>query len=1496
MRNRLLLALFFSLGLAINAMAQEKHKPFTVDSLLMTDLTEKFRTVGDYYTKDASKSLSDINYLWTTNLMLDEQKKQLQEVCLVLLDLKLGVYPFYVSYFDAVALLIRRNADQDAFHEFHSSVMYCLTGKTPSRELPIYLAKVNLLLESLALEKSNTEAWYCREAVYSIAFDSVPYFEFKSVNLACIVRNDSACIYKTHGRYFPLSQEWIGSKGKVYWDRESLSRDEVYATLSEYRINTKVTNYTADSVVMYHGGFLKKPLVGKLEDKVMVDVDHNKAIYPKFSMYPGNSVVINLFKNITYEGGFSVEGARIIGFPSTNFLPVVSISRNNELFMELRSKEFVIQPDRFVSSRAIATLYFGTDSIYHPGVKARYNLETNELVLTRTEEGLSQSPFFNSYHRIDMQPEALYYKLDDNKINFEAVRGIRSKGEALFESSDYFSGYRYDKLQGIDEVNPVLRLATFARNRGTTRFYATDYADYIRMPIEQVRAQLIKLANSGFLIYDIDEDFVAIKSRLNEFLASHNGVKDYDIIQFNSTVEKGANALLNLSTMDLTIMGVDRVMLSDSQYVYVVPKDGKIILHRNRDFNFIGKVHAGFFDFYAHECSFNYDKFKINLPQVDSLVISVPSWEVDQGGYRHLEKVRNVIADMSGELEIDGPDSKSGRKSYPEFPRFTSKDNSFVYYDRKDIVKGVYKRDNFYYSVDPFSMDSLNRLPTENIRFRGRLISGNILPDIDEPLCVQRDYSLGFQRVIASPGLPMYNGKGSFSDTLRLSNKGLRGSGSLNYLASVTKSPDFLFCPDSTLAKVKDYKLSRRIGTSENPDVNVTDANIKWLPGNDVMYVSNAGKEKFDMFNNKATLNGNLALSPGGLKGKGLLAFEDAEVKSNTYTFIANAFTSDTADFTLYTPDHKEEALKVHVFRTEIDFMRRQGHFTASGKGALMEFPVNKINCVVDEFDWLMDKRQLQLVNQTSFTREKYMNMTPEELINLDAAAERYVSTDPKQDSLRFFAMTALYDLNTNLLEVEDARILRIADAAIFPKDGKLVIGKEGVIGELKQASILASRENKYHNIYNASVKVESKNSYKAKGLYDYTPSDGEVETIDIRHVAVDRKGNTFALASIPDSLNFKLNRYFDFAGNMELHAEKKPIYFEGGYRLRHECYKVRQEWIKINAELDPKKIQIPVEGDIENTGNGKLRVSVFYSQTENTLRPGFFAKPDNVTDLDLISAQGTLLYDPQRGEFRVTTPQKQKDITIAGNSLSLNTSRCSLQGEGKINLTGDLGRLTMNSAGRVYHSTINDSTSVNLLMALDFLFSDEALKVMADDLNASDLKGIDISNTNYTKPLREFIGQEEADKLLVELSLYGQYRKFPEVLDHSIVFTDLTLVWNQDTRSYLNVGQIGVSNIKRTSVNRYVKGYVEVIKRRTGDMFNIYLEASPEKWYFFSYSGGTMQALSSNKDFNDKLTGLKEDQRVIKGGDGEQSYQFIISTSDKKTTFLRKMKQLNNE
>ena len=1493
-RRKVSLVVFlFFVAAIFKANAQVQPSGFSSDtSKFISELTTRFQQVGEINEAEAKLLLSSFTYQWESKLLTYPQKLQAQSVCIALSEQKLQVAPYYLLYFKTLTILVKQSASPSAFDLFHKGVMYCIEGKNPSRTLLKYLTQTDLIVSKNDLMFSNTEAWHARNGSYTFAFDTVPFFNFKSIDLACVVRNDSACIYETKGKFYPLTQMWYGNGGKVYWERAGLARDVVYAKLFDYKINTRLISYTADSVLFYHGGYFKKFLPGKLEDKAMVDITAESATFPKFTMKKGDQIYINLFKDVEFFGGFNLQGSRVIGTPADDGFSRIEIKRNNIPFISLKSAEFAIRPDRFVSSRASVLIFIENDSIFHPSVQVRYNLSANELVMSRGDEGLGQSPFFNSYHHLDMYNEAIYWKLNEETMSLEDLKGIRTKSEATFESSDYFSAYRFDKMQGIDDVNPAMLVSAYVRKHRTDKFYAEDYATWAKKPLEQIVVQLIKLANAGFLNYEIDQRFATVRPRLNEFLAARSGVKDSDVILFNSLVEKGSNAQLDLKNFRLTIEGVSKVMLSDSQYVYVAPRDGKVIINKNRDFSFKGRVHAGLFDFIANECTFQYDKFSLSIPNIDSAMMIAPAWSVDANGFRDFVRVKNVLANMNGELFIDSPESKSGRKMLHHYPLLISKDTSYVYFDRKDIVNGAYKKKDFYFQVNPFTMDSINSLPPGDLKFEGTLISAGIFPDLNETIRVQKDYSLGFSKVVASPGLPIYGGKGTYSDTIRLSNRGLRGSGKLNFLSSVTEANDFLFTPDSTSAKVKNYELAKVVGEFEFPDANVKDASIKWFPGKDVMTVQNSKNDSISMFGNKAKLNGALTVTPTGLKGNGNLSFENAQVDSKLYNFKNESFTSDTSDFKLLTDDRSREALRVHVFKASIDFASRQGHFIATGKGALMEFPVIQYNCVVNEFDWLMDKKQLQLINKADFTREKYYQLKPEELITYNHGKEIYTSTDPKQDSLSFFALHAIYDLDSNFLEVDDARIIKVADAAIFPFNGKLAVGKNGMIKELKQAEILANKTNLYHKFYNSNVNIASRKRYTAKGLYDYTPSDGEVTTLEMNNIAINSQGETFASTKISDSMNFMINRYFRFLGKMEVNAGTKRIKFEGGYGFVHDCSALKHEWVEIFAEIDPKNVMIPVPEKPENTGNGKLRASIFYSLTENTIKPGFFSKVENVTDPDIFSARGFVAYQPQWAEYRIADSSKLRNPQLTGNMLGFNTNRCMLSGEGQIDLATNLGQLKMRSAGAVNYFSIVDSTSCNVLSAFDFFFSDDAMKIFADALNGSELNGIDVSGLNYTRSLREFAGQEEADKILTELSLYGQYKKFPDVLNHTLVLTELQLSWNQDLRSFISKGPIGISNLGKNPVNKRVNGVVEIGKRRSGDILNLYFELSENQWYFFTYSSGTMQVLSSDKTFNEKLTGLKESDRVIKGGKGQQSYQFIIGTPEKKSVFLRKMKQ----
>jgi hypothetical protein len=70
-------------------------------------------------------------------------------------------------------------------------------------------------------------------------------------------------------------------------------------------------------------------------------------------------------------------------------------------------------------------------------------------------------------------------------------------------------------------------------------------------------------------------------------------------------------------------------------------------------------------------------------------------------------------------------------------------------------------------------------------------------------------------------------------------------------------------------------------------------------------------------------------------------------------------------------------------------------------------------------------------------------------------------------------------------------------------------------------------------------------------------------------------------------------------------------------------------------------------------------------------------------------------------------------------------------------------------------------------------------------------------------------------------------------------------------------------------------------------------LELAKGNWYFFTYTAGVLQTISSNEDYNKIITDLKDEKRTLAVKGNEQTYQYIISTPEKRLAFTRKMLQL---
>jgi hypothetical protein len=896
-KNSIFLICIFFFNCSI-LLSQTIKKFSNDDALFLKELGDFFNTPNKNQSKTGKEFLKIFTAKWDEGKINVEHKTIVKNTCNKLLDLRYRPYPDFLNYLSAVVNFYDKGLQNKTFSDYHLCLNKLMNAKRVKRnELSDFIEFGKLLFFNNTLYETNVLRWYSTSSNYSVVFDSIPKVIFTDLNLICTTRGDSSVIFNTKGVYYPTLNSWRGEGGTINWLRAGLPANEVNAQLINYQIFTKFSNYSADSVLFYNTNFFNNPMYGKLEEKVLANVTVDKATYPRFDSYDKRLKISDIFKDVDYEGGFSMYGSQFRGSGDETNKALLFFKRENEVFVITASNKYLIRKDRINADRVAATIKWEQDSIYHPSVQFSYMDKNRELNLIRVDEDIAKSPFYDTYHKIDIYCETMKWRMEEPKIDLQMVQGASNESEALFESANYFSEFSYVKLQGIDNEHPLRLVHNYASRNNSPTFSIAGFSRFLGKAPEQAEIMLIKLAYMGFLIYDDENQQVTVKERLTDYLNSKDKKTDYDVLQFSSVISALPNATISLLNFDLLMRGVARVFLSDSQSVFIYPYDQELTLMKNRDFTFNGRIHAGLFDFYAKKCLFEYDKFRINMPMVDSLRFAVFDKSKERDMYGNYPKVtiKSVIEGLSGDILIDYPYNKSGLKPFPDYPIFNSKSESYVYYDRRNIQSGVYNRDRFFYRLQPFTIDSLDNKTTEGILFKGYLASAGIFPDINEPLVVRPDFSLGFVRETPPSGYTAYDGKGNYTSKIDLSNKGLKGDGSLKYLNSTAISNDFTFLPDSVNAIAQNFDNKEQDGKVEYPVVKAYDVDLHWQPYNDIMHIAKVDKP-IELYAEKTLLHGKIILQPQGLTGAGMMAFSDAEIDSKLFnlfsTFEVSVFIS----------------------------------------------------------------------------------------------------------------------------------------------------------------------------------------------------------------------------------------------------------------------------------------------------------------------------------------------------------------------------------------------------------------------------------------------------------------------------------------------------------------------------------------------------------------------------------------------------------------------------
>jgi len=1411
-----------------------------------------------------------------------DQRMEIIGVSNLMLDRRCRPRPHFIAYQRVMIQFLFEDKSSHGYEEWLEGFRILLKDEeTMNSTIAQFLALTSSLLEENIFYSTNSITWKVSTPSFQFRTEESLRVEFNDVTVACYSGRDFIQILNATGYINPFTLEWIGTSGRVTWERTGMPDSEMRADLHKYKINLKMPGYSADSAELYYPALFEGLALGKLEDKVTLIKDLASIRFPKFESYRNNYQIEDFVPGIDYSGGLSIEGSNLVGAGIAGVPAELLIFADDTLRIKAYTQR-VSMNGRFIRSQHTAvSIFFGQDSIFHPDLDLSFDVAKDLLRLNKTEDYKSLGPYTNSYHNIDMNFDELSWNRGESIMKLQALQGT-SVGRATFESNTYFDYDFFLQLQGMDYEHPLAQLYTYSRGLGGRTFAIQNYATYLGYSLYQVRHLLMGLSKFGFVYYDDQRDLITVNQKTFDYISASMRQRDYDVIRFISRTTGASNGELDLYNKDLTITGIPVIFLSDSQNVRLIPHETKIVMKRDKSFQFDGLVDAGLFQISGKNFYFDYEDFLINMQQIDSLKISIRTNQYNEYGEPILERIENAMEDMTGQLLIDDPNNKSGLENHPQYPTFTSMGGSYIYFDDPGIQNGVYTRDEFYFQLEPFTIDSLDNFNPNSIAPTGTFISAGILPPQDLEMTLREDNSLGFFLDVPEEGIPLYGGLGTFFSEIEMSSGGLRGYGTFDYLTSTTWSDNFVMHPDSMMALSRRFLVKEQLEGTPYPYVENTVAEVKLLPEQDKMVVSRV-EETFRIFNDSIFHGGSLALAPSGLTGEGALGMPDARLESDRFRYRARSIQADSAGVQIKDKDMGEYPFLTNDVSAFVDLDQRKGEFTARGDATLIEFPYNLYETRLDRFTWFMDRDEIRL-SQEKILPDYQVDIG---IDSLRSYGPTYVSTHPGQDSLHFTAPRALYNYKTRQLQTSEVPFIKVADAYVFPFEGEVGIGYQATMNLLKQAKVLANQSNRQHLIYDASIAVNGAKDYSGSGYYDYRDAFGNGHPIYFDKIWVDTSLESRSSGIIPEDDPFMLSPYFDFQGDVSLNASIPFLAFDGGTRIVHDC-PIGRAWLRFTSVVDPTDITIPIPEQMQNTDLNKIFAGSLITRDSTHIYSTFLSGRKDYFDANLTGASGLLVHDAERESYIISNPEKIRDESWPGQYLRLDTRTCQVYGEGKIDLTVDYGLVTLVSAGNAVHRVEQDTFETRLILGLDFFFSEEALNIMGREIDElQNLEAAELISPHYQLAMKDLLGRELALDLDRQLGLTGTYEEIPPQWKHTIFFNDLPLRWNQDSRSFRYNGTIGIGNIGNIQVNKKVEAYVEFVEKGSGDLFDIYLRAGDDAWYYIAYTPGGLQVLSSNRVFNELVFDLKEGERRIRGRMGQGSYVYSLAARRRLDLFI---------
>jgi len=1413
----------------------------------------------------------------------------------------LGVFPEQFGYARSVQAALSGDSLRIPFAAWDEAVERALEKrKSASSFAPLLAVGKDFLVQGVFHQSKSVRWQFDGPMAISIPEKGMPrLFLGPTGTLLGFSKGDTLQVKRTAGEYDVAAGRFLGRSGRVDWGRSGWDPEKNHADFDEYAIRLKSASLTVDSA-RFTTELFPDPLLGQLTDKARVRLKDEKtgeakepAKYPRFDTYVNRLSMPDIVPGVDFQGGLTVRGSELLGKGNEDLPATLDFRNGDTVLIECRSNLFVLRSDQFRGSNVEATVRLGGDSVHHPELNLRFNLADERLSLVRTDEGLGPRPFTDSHHRVSLDCDVLSWKMGDTRIRLEGPPGS-SRSTAILFSENFFDKEIFQRMQGIDPVHPLVRVRNHVKSSGDSTFTSQQLAAGIRLSEPKTRAMMVRMAQQGYLEMDLGTREATATNKLFEDLSNAAGRRDYDVLFFRSEAVGNHHGEISLLNLQLTVNGVSRVDVSRDRGVIIEPRNGRVVIGEDRDFDFAGSVRAGNLQFEGSDYVFDYASFSIELNAVETCKFRVnDEEEIDMRGRAKRLRVKNELESIQGVLRVDVPINRSGRLSeaYPEYPVLVTEGVSYVHWDDAAIEQGAYARSRFRFVIEPFVLDSLDALGRQELVFSGTLESGDLLPPLKEELRVMDDLYFGFKTETPTGGYSVYGGAGTFDQDLTLNGGGLQGGGRLDFETAHAESDRFVLLPDSTKGVAQVFSNQESIGPPPVPEVQGEDVFVLFEPRKS-SFSATTDNIPIRFFEGESEFTGKITLGDEGMTGSGTMRFQGASLSSDLFEYDRRRIMSDTAGFQLDQMVEGALAFKTDNVHCTIDFDSRIGEFASNDGETKIELPANQYMCYMDEFKWFMDKDKLEM----NSGREPLTDF----VIDTDDAVSKsnFYSTRNDQDSLNFLAPKAVYDVAESVIRCESVKFIRSADAFVEPDSGLVVVRKRAQMDQLTRAVIVANVVSRHHRLFDADVNILGRYDYEARASLFYKDENGLEQLIRLEQVEVDTSGETIGQGVIPVQEEFGLSPFFGFSGKVNLAAAREHLEFNGAVSLEAACPETEKQQLLFSAVIDPRDVRIPLDSTLRTPLMEHLGFGAYFRDVDEPGGGPYGAFSDEVrshNEYPLLAAIGELRYNKREGKYQAGTPEKMVQPDLPGTLIELVAGQCEITGAGPLQLPVDYGLVTQRTAGSVKVFPTGTGLEASLTTGMDFPFDDNIWKALAERIQAwPTAVPLDVTSTTFEPALREWLGLEGADEVLGGMTLMGAFKKTPASIQHRLLMTGLDLTWDASEDAFVSgENGIGIVSMDKQPIFRRIPGRIEWSLAGTTGILRMYFHLDEENWYYFEYRNGVMNITSKDQAFIDLITELKDDKRKIKEGDERFIYQILPSRS-RRNEFVDRFPELD--